>query len=106
MPIYEYECSKCGQVTEALQKFSDDPLTECSHCHGKLKKLISHNTFHLKGSGWYVTDYASKSGGTHGKSAQTGDNSTKIEAKGSGDKGTKKEASVGESAKKKDAPAK
>jgi len=61
MPIYEYECSKCGQIEEVLQKFSDKPLTKCKHCSGKLNKLVSHSTFHLKGSGWYVTDYAAKS---------------------------------------------
>jgi putative FmdB family regulatory protein len=66
VPIYEYECTKCGHQTEALQKFSDPPLAECELCHGKLKKFISHSTFHLKGSGWYVTDYASKSGGNQG----------------------------------------
>ena len=57
MPIYEYECTKCGQHEEAIQKFSDKPLTKCGHCSGKLQKLISQSTFHLKGSGWYVTDY-------------------------------------------------
>ena len=61
MPIYEYECTKCGQVEEALQKFSDKPLSKCKHCSGKLTKLVSHSTFHLKGSGWYATDYAAKS---------------------------------------------
>jgi putative FmdB family regulatory protein len=61
MPIYEYECTKCGEVEEAFQRFSDKPLSRCRHCSGKLQRLISHSTFHLKGSGWYVTDYASKS---------------------------------------------
>jgi len=61
MPIYEYECTKCGQIEEALQKLSDKPLTKCKHCSGKLAKLVSHSTFHLKGSGWYATDYAAKS---------------------------------------------
>ena len=60
MPIYEYECVRCHQTTEALQKFSDPPLADCPHCNGRLKKLISLNSFHLKGSGWYVTDYAGK----------------------------------------------
>jgi putative FmdB family regulatory protein len=60
MPIYEYECTKCGHIDEALQKFSDKPLTRCSQCRGKLTKLVSQSTFHLKGSGWYVTDYANK----------------------------------------------
>lgn len=61
MPIYEYECTRCGKIEEALQKFSDKPLTKCKCCSGKLNKLVSHSTFHLKGSGWYVTDYAAKS---------------------------------------------
>ena len=60
MPLYEYQCAKCGAVTEALQRFSDKPLSKCTHCSGKLHKLISHSAFHLKGSGWYVTDYAGK----------------------------------------------
>lgn len=76
MPIYEYECTKCGRITEAVQKFSDPPLVECRHCHGKLRKLISMSTFHLKGTGWYVTDYARNKGisekGTPDKSTQTG----------------------------------
>ncbi len=61
MPVYEYECIKCGRVEEAIQRFSDKPLSKCKHCSGKLHKLISQSAFHLKGSGWYVTDYANKS---------------------------------------------
>ncbi len=57
MPVYEYECTECGQAKEAFQKISDPPHTICSHCKGHLKKLISQSSFHLKGSGWYVTDY-------------------------------------------------
>ena len=62
MPLYEYECSKCGQVEEVLQSFSDKPLKKCRHCKGNLHKLISQSSFHLKGTGWYVTDYAGKRG--------------------------------------------
>ena len=58
MPIYEYACTQCGAVEEVLQKFSEKPLTQCDRCGGRLHKLISQSTFHLKGSGWYVTDYA------------------------------------------------
>ena len=65
MPIYEYECTQCGQIEEAIQKFSDKPLTKCRHCSGRLHKLISKNSFHLKGTGWYVTDYANRSRGTN-----------------------------------------
>ena len=57
MPVYEYQCTECGQIKEAFQKISDSPLEICPHCKGHLKKLISQSTFHLKGSGWYVTDY-------------------------------------------------
>ena len=60
MPIYEYQCGSCGEITEVLQKMSEKPLRKCSSCGGKLSKLMSMNTFHLKGSGWYVTDYAGK----------------------------------------------
>jgi putative FmdB family regulatory protein len=60
MPFYEYECSSCGQQTEALQKISDAPLKKCPHC-GKstLRRLISAPVFRLKGSGWYETDFKS-----------------------------------------------
>ena len=58
MPIYEYECMQCCKIEEALQKFSDKPLTKCRHCSGKLHKLVSRSSFQLKGTGWYVTDYA------------------------------------------------
>ena len=61
MPIYEYQCQKCGTTEEVLQKFSDKPLNKCRHCTGKLHKLVSRSSFHLKGSGWYVTDYANRS---------------------------------------------
>lgn len=61
MPIYEYECTKCAKIEEVIQKFSDKPLVTCPYCGGKLHKLISHSSFHLKGTGWYVTDYANKS---------------------------------------------
>jgi putative FmdB family regulatory protein len=64
MPIYEYECTKCGKIEEAWQKFSDKPLKTCKHCSGKLHRLISQSSFHLKGTGWYVTDYANKSKGS------------------------------------------
>jgi putative FmdB family regulatory protein len=57
MPIYEYQCSGCGKHFEIFQKMSDAPLTECKECKGKLSKLISNCAFHLKGNGWYVTDY-------------------------------------------------
>ena len=70
MPIYEYHCGKCGDF-ETMQKMSDKPLTTCPTCRRKVTKLISSTTFHLKGSGWYITDYARKgeSGGAKGDKA-------------------------------------
>jgi len=62
MPIYEYECQKCGHQMEALQKMSDDPLKECPSCgEHELKKLVSAAGFRLKGAGWYETDFKSGS---------------------------------------------
>jgi putative FmdB family regulatory protein len=58
MPIYEYKCEECGHQMEAIQKFSDDPLIECPECKKQsLKKMISASAFHLKGTGWYETDF-------------------------------------------------
>ncbi len=71
MPVYEYQCSACGQVEEAFQKISESPLESCSHCKGHLKKIISQSTFHLKGSGWYVTDYGGKKAGAETKEKST-----------------------------------
>jgi putative FmdB family regulatory protein len=60
MPIYEYECENCGQIEEAWQKISDNPLETCKSCQGHLHKIVSQSSFHLKGTGWYVTDYSGK----------------------------------------------
>lgn len=58
MPIYEYQCQLCGHEHEALQKLSDEPLTQCPDCQKSgLKKKISAAGFRLKGSGWYETDF-------------------------------------------------
>jgi putative FmdB family regulatory protein len=71
MPIYEYHCSKCGDF-ETMQKMSDKPLTQCPTCRRKVTKLISSTTFQLKGSGWYVTDYARKGDGGGRQERQEG----------------------------------
>lgn len=91
MPIYEYRCSECGKEFEVMQKITDDPLTQCISCQGNVRKLISNTSFHLKGTGWYVTDYANKSGnnGSNGassaakKESDKGNNNTSAAAKGS-----------------------
>jgi putative FmdB family regulatory protein len=61
VPLYEYQCPKCGRF-ELIRKFSDEPLTICPTCGNEIQKLASAPAFHLKGTGWYVTDYAKKSG--------------------------------------------
>jgi putative FmdB family regulatory protein len=85
MPIYEYQCAACGQVVERWQKISEAPLTECAACGGSLHKLISSCAFHLKGSGWYVTDYA-------GKNAAAGASDNNNGAKAPSDSGDSKPA--------------
>lgn len=62
MPIYEYRCQDCNHEFERMQKFSDPPVAACPACEGAVQKLISRSAFHLKGSGWYVTDYARNGG--------------------------------------------
>ncbi len=60
MPIYEYSCGKCGAHLEVMQRITDKPLARHPKCGGKLSKEWSQTSFQLKGSGWYVTDYAGK----------------------------------------------
>lgn len=73
MPIYEYECEKCGHRVEKIQKFSDAPLESCEKCGGPVHKMQSAPAFQFKGTGWYVTDYA--------KSGKTGTEEKKEEKK-------------------------
>ena len=78
MPVYEYECCKCGKVVEAWQSLSDAPMTECPDCAGALKKLISMSSFRLKGGGWYADGYASTSSSCSASSSCAG--KSKVEA--------------------------
>ncbi|MFO7665800.1 MAG: zinc ribbon domain-containing protein [Desulfobacterales bacterium] len=86
MPIYEYQCTKCGHIEEAIQKFSDKPLNKCRFCSGKLHKLISHNSFQLKGSGWYATDYSGRSQSSSTPPKTTGETSKSNKPNESADK--------------------
>ena len=62
MPIYEYQCQQCGHLCEFIQKSNDPAITECPKCNNQqLKKMISATRFQLKGTGWYETDFKSKS---------------------------------------------
>jgi len=66
VPIYEYQCEHCG-VFEEMQRITDPALSKCPKCRRKVRRLISSTSFQLKGTGWYVTDYARKNG-KHGSS--------------------------------------
>lgn len=61
MPLYEYECARCGKRFELIQKFSDPPQAACATCGGPAQRQLSAPALQFKGSGWYVTDYARKS---------------------------------------------
>ena len=56
MPIYEYQCEKCEEKVEVLQKVDDEPLTECEQCGGTLHKEFNSMNFHLYGPGFHITD--------------------------------------------------
>jgi putative FmdB family regulatory protein len=68
VPIYEYECEKCGERLEKIQKVSDPPLERCYSCGGRLRRLIGVPAIQFKGKGWYITDYARKGMSTGGRS--------------------------------------
>src|SRR5207302_8614987 len=88
MPIYEYQCAKCGKTIEVIQKMSDKPLKKHEGCGGPLTKLISAAGFQFKGTGWYVTDYARKSG----EKTETASD-TKTESKETSSNGSKEGSS-------------
>lgn len=86
MPIYEYACQKCGAHTEILQKITDKPPAKCQKCGGKLEKQWSQTSFQLKGSGWYVTDYARQGAASkEGKEGKEDKSETADKANGAGD---------------------
>ena len=83
MPIYEYKCQKCG-IFEITRRITDKSLGKCPTCKGKVKKLISHTSFQLKGTGWYVTDYARKGkdgGAVKGENGSKSSSESKSESK-------------------------
>lgn len=66
MPLYEYRCTKCSHTFEKIQKFSDPLVSECPKCGAAVEQVISAPAVQFKGAGWYVTDYAKKSGSNGG----------------------------------------
>ena len=63
MPTYSYHCDSCGHDFEAVQRFAEDPLTECPRCGAAIRRVIQPVGVVFKGSGWYITDSRSKSSG-------------------------------------------
>ena len=101
MPIYEYGCEHCG-VFEEMQRITDAPLSKCPKCKRKVRRLISQTSFQLKGSGWYVTDYARKSNGAKKTDDGSGTSETKTEGgntEGGKTEGGKAKGSSAESSK-------
>jgi putative FmdB family regulatory protein len=89
MPIYEYACEHCG-VFEEMQRITDPSLAKCPKCKRKVRRLISQTSFQLKGSGWYVTDYARKGNGSGGKKDDAGSGtSSEGKSEGGTSEGTK-----------------
>ena len=114
MPLYEYRCSSCSRTTEALQSFSDEPLTVCEDCGGELKKLLSSPAFQFKGSGWYVSDYGKgnapagekpKEGSGDGAKGDSADSKSAEKASERADKSEKSEKSEKSGDKPSDKPA-
>jgi putative FmdB family regulatory protein len=76
MPLYEYQCTKCKHRFERIQKFSDPEVKKCPECGAKVEKLLSAPAVQFKGSGWYVTDYANKSGASGKSNSSESDSSS------------------------------
>jgi putative FmdB family regulatory protein len=99
MPLYEYQCEKCGHRFEKIQKFSDKMMKKCPECGGKVEQMISAPAVQFKGSGWYVTDYANKS---HAPAPADGDSKKddKSKSESSSKDGSSKEGSSKEGSSK------
>ena len=92
MPIYEYQCSKCG-VFEVTQRITEDPLKKCPSCRAKVIKLISNTSFQLKGTGWYVTDYGRGKGSNGDKQDTNGGKDSTDSGKSTESKSSEKSSS-------------
>ncbi|MFP8907061.1 FmdB family zinc ribbon protein [Streptomyces atacamensis] len=76
MPTYQYQCTECGEGLEAVQKFTDDALTECPSCKGRLKKVFSAVGIVFKGSGFYRNDSRGSSSGSPSSSSSSSSSSS------------------------------
>jgi putative FmdB family regulatory protein len=87
VPTYQYACTACGDQLEAVQSFTDEPLTECPACQGRLRKLFGSVGIVFKGSGFYRNDSRESSNGSR-KASESGDSATKAATSGTGDAGS------------------
>jgi putative FmdB family regulatory protein len=83
VPTYQYACTGCGHELEAVQSFSDDPLTTCPECSGALRKLFGNVGVVFKGSGFYRTDSRKSDAGTSSSSGSAGSDSKKSDTSAS-----------------------
>jgi putative FmdB family regulatory protein len=103
MPLYEYQCEKCGDVFEVMQKFADEPLKVHVKCGGSVHRLLSAPALQFKGTGWYITDYAKGGAAAKGDgAAKTGESDS---GKSTGADSAPKTAGDSSSAPKSDSPA-
>ena len=72
MPLYEYQCNKCGKRFERIQAVSAAPVTECPYCTGEVHRLLGVPALQFKGSGWYVTDYGKGKGRDDSSGTESG----------------------------------
>jgi putative FmdB family regulatory protein len=102
MPLYEYECKKCGHRFEKIQKFSDRMVKKCPQCGGQVEQMISAPAVQFKGSGWYVTDYAKKSTspGSSGDSSSKDKKDDKAKSDGGSKESSSKESAPKETSSK------
>ncbi len=96
MPIYEYVCNDCGKKFELIENFHNDKEKDCEYCSGKARRVVSQSSFVLKGTGWYLTDYAKKSShqDSDQKKGAPQESKGKEEKPGSGDSSEKESTSV------------
>jgi putative FmdB family regulatory protein len=115
LPTYEYACTACGHRLEAVQSFTDDPLTECPDCGGALRKVYGAVGIVLKGSGFYKTDSRAasgaggsgkKSGGAEGQGGDTSASDSSPKKDASADKGGSDKGGSGSGGSEKSSPSK
>ena len=98
MPLYEYECAKCGRRFEKIEKVTAPRKQKCPKCSGRAERLFSSPAIQFKGSGWYITDYASR-GAAKSDSAESKETKEAKEVKEAKESKEKKEPAAKESKK-------